>query len=276
MDKLQLSYFVLDGNVLEGNEFPDFPGATIVYEVIRLTDGIFLFLDDHLDRFFESFSLKKLNPQPTRKEAIEILRKVLEINNTKNGNVKLIAAFGSKNYKLMAGFIPHSYPTEQLYEEGVETVSLSALRPDPNAKIMYADLNAKVADALKSTRAYEVIYVDDQGFITEGSKCNLFFVKGKEVFTAPANKVLKGITRKYVILACEAAGLKVREESVAFNQIKHFESMLITSTSSKVLPARTLNSHIFATQSKTVTHIIEEYRCIFESYLTENKNQLKS
>jgi branched-chain amino acid aminotransferase len=275
MDKLRLSYFVLDGNVLEGNEFPDFPGATIVYEVIRLTDGVFLFLDDHLDRFFESFALKKLNPQPAREEIIEILRKVLEINNTRTGNVKLIAAFGSNNCKLMAGFVPHCYPTEQMYEEGVETVSLTALRPDPNAKILHSDLSAKVADTLKSTRAYEVVYIDDKGFITEGSKSNLFFIRGNDVFTAPANKVLKGITRKYVIQACEAAGLNVREEAVAFNQIGHFESMLITGTSPKVLPARTLNSHIFATQSKTVQHIMEEYRCIFDSYIAENKSYLK-
>jgi branched-chain amino acid aminotransferase len=274
MDKLRLSYFMLNNMETEGNELPDFPGATIVYEVIRLSNGVFLFLDDHIDRIIASAELKNLSSTPQKCELFNILKKTVEINKEQNGNVKLLVAFSGKTCSLTAGFIHHSYPTASDYKSGVHVASMVAERTDPNAKIINPLLKQKVDKVLADKSIYEVAYVNSQGIITEGSRSNLFFIKGKQLFTAPENLVLKGVTRKYVIEACKKAGLELVEEAVSLQKSTEMDALLITGTSPKVLPVSSLDDHSYNTQIEVIEKIIIEYQKIFDNYIQSNLKQL--
>lgn len=274
MDKLRLSYFMLNDVESEGNELPDFPGATIVYEVIRLHNGVFLFLDDHIDRLFASAELKSFSSVPDKCELYTILKKTVDINKEKNGNVKLIAAFSGKTYSLAAGFISHKYPSELDYKSGVRARTMLAERSDPNAKVLNVILKKKVDKILEDNSIYEVVYVNSEDLITEGSRSNLFFIKGKTVFTAPSSLVLKGVTRKYVIEACKNAGLELVEKAISIEQATEMDALLITGTSPKVLPVSYLNNHAYITQSELIDKIIFEYENIFNHYIEAQEHQL--
>jgi len=274
MDKLRLSYFMLNNTEIEGNELPDFPGATIVYEVIRLHKGIFLFLDDHIDRIISSAELKKLSPIPEKCDLLNIIKKTVEINKEENGNVKLLVAFSGTNCSLTAGFIHHSYPNASDYKTGVCIQSMEAERPDPNAKIINPLLKQKVDKILKDKNIYEVAYVNHDGLITEGSRSNLFFIKKDKIFTAPENMVLKGVTRKYVIEACIKAGYEVIEQAISVEKYKEMDALLITGTSPKVLPASTLNDKLYKTDLESIKNIINEYQVIFDCYIDSHQHQL--
>ena len=49
---------------------------------------------------------------------------------------------------------------------------------------------------ISDNKLYEVLLVDRNGRITEGSRSNVFFVKGNKFYTGPSAMVLVGITRK--------------------------------------------------------------------------------
>lgn len=265
---------MLNNMETEGNALPDFPGATIVYEVIRMHNGVFLFLDDHIDRIISSAELKNLSPIPDKCELINILKKTAEINKEQNGNIKLLVAFSGKNCSLTAGFIPHSYPSESDYKNGMRVVSMPAERTDPNAKIVNPILKKKVDKILSDKSIYEIAYINPEGCITEGSRSNLFFLKGNQIFTAPESMVLKGVTRKYVIEACKNAGLEVVENAITLSQSKDMDAVLITGTSPKVLPVSCLDDFKYNTQSEIINKIIINYQYLFDSYIEQHQQQL--
>jgi D-alanine transaminase len=82
----------------------------------------------------------------------------------------------------------------------------------------------------------ECIFVRN-GFITEGSHSNIFFVIDGTLFTHPeSNNVLSGITRKNILRIASEEGIKVREEAVQENRIRFVKEAFITNTSAEVIP----------------------------------------
>ncbi len=58
----------------------------------------------------------------------------------------------------------------------------------------------------------ECIFVRD-GFITEGSRSNIFFVVNGALYTHPeSGYILSGVTRKNIIRMAKESGIEVREE----------------------------------------------------------------
>ena len=51
--------------------------------------------------------------------------------------------------------------------------------------------------------------MDDDGFITEGSRSNIFMVIGSTVLTSKVENVLPGITRQFIIKTCEKLNIVV-------------------------------------------------------------------
>ena len=128
------------------------------------------------------------------------------------------------------------YPTDEMYKEGVKTILYFGERTNPNAKVVDNSFREKVTKEMTEKEAFEAILINNQGFVTEGSKSNIFMVKGNSVYTAPAEGVLLGITREKIIEACKALDLIVEEKEVTHEEIKDLDGLFISGTSPKVLP----------------------------------------
>ena len=87
---------------------------------------------------------------------------------------------------------------------------------------------------------YEVLLVNEAGYITEGSRSNVFFVKKNKVFTPPTEDVLQGVTRQKIIESIEKQNIEFAMENIAFNDISNFESVFISGTSRRVLPVKSI------------------------------------
>jgi D-alanine transaminase len=82
----------------------------------------------------------------------------------------------------------------------------------------------------------ECIFVRD-GFITEGSRSNIFFVINGTLYTHPeSGYILSGVTRKNIIRLAKESGIKVREEPVAEKDLEKIEEAFISNTSAEVMP----------------------------------------
>lgn len=66
----------------------------------------------------------------------------------------------------------------------------------------------------KGYSVYEVILVNIKGYITEGSKCNVFFIRGNTLVTAPENQVLAGITWKYILPLARQHHISITEKNI--------------------------------------------------------------
>lgn len=273
MDDNAGRFCISDGKVgpADSMEYPDITAKRVVYEVIRIIEGVPLFFEDHLGRMENSFKEigGTLNiPVPVLKDSIKSL---LEAEGSVNCNVKLTVYEASGAQKYLAYLSKSYYPGAEEISKGVPVGLLRLERQNPNAKVLNKTYREAVAEAIRLGGFFEVLLVNRDGRITEGSKSNVFFYKEGCVYTAPGSEVLKGITRKYVIEACNTAGFEVREKLVGVDGLEEVEGLFLSGTSIKVLPISGVDGRKFASADHpAIVSIRDAYDRLMEKYIERN------
>lgn len=244
--------------------------SAVIYDVIRIEEGIPIFLDDYIKRLENSFCLTKVNLKYDRETIVKTIRKLIEINNFSSGPLKLIFALDNPGTFIAHLMKPH-LPKPEEYQYGVKTIFLHVERINPNAKVWNQVLRNRTSQLLEDNEAYEAILVNKQGYITEGSRSNIFFIKGDTVVTTTEDLVLQGITRKKVLEVCKKAGIKVEMKNVRFDEVDDFEVSFLTGTSRKIVPVKSIEKYTFSTDHKLLHRISGEFERSVVNYLKENR-----
>jgi len=266
--------FIVNNKVMDCKEFDNtlIQQGKSVYEVIRIIDGVPLFIEDHLDRLFQSANVTGVNIWLEKEEIKYSIKKLSEINFIRDGNVKIIFNFNEKTENtFLIYFIKHNYPTEEMYLKGIEVALYNAERETPNAKVINMSLREITDKIIKEENIYEVILVNSSGKITEGSRSNIFMIKENKVYTAPKEDVLLGITRKYVFKACYNLGYEIIEEKTNSNDIKKLDGIFLCGTSPKVLPISKIDDVEITIHNKILQEIKNEYNRLVEEYVNAHK-----
>ena len=91
----------------------------------------------------------------------------------------------------------------------------------------------------------EIIFTDEEGYITEASTSNVFIVSSDNVLlTAPEEDVLYGITRKSIIEIAKDENIEVREERILAKDIENAKEVFLTSSSHLVCPVTKIDGSI--------------------------------
>ncbi|MBD5639842.1 aminotransferase class IV [Clostridium botulinum] len=270
-------FFIENEKIKERDSFEEsfLKEGKSLYEVIRIIDGAPLFLKSHLERFYNSAKLEGLNLWLDEEEIKENINRLIEINKVSIGNIKLVFNFNKgKNNNFLCYFLKHNYPEDIEYKRGVKAILYHGERENPNAKVINMDFRKIVGEKIKEEKAYEAILVDRNGYITEGSKSNIFMIKDGKVITAPIEKVLPGITRQNIIDVCKNLNLKFEEEKVHYKEIYKLEGLFISGTSPKVLPIKSVDEIEFkSSDNKLILSIIEGYNKAIEEDVKGYKNK---
>lgn len=230
-----------------------------VYEVVRILNGEILFWDEHFNRLKNSIFL--LTGKNINLSEIEFkIKNISNLNNILNGNIKIEIFFHeSGEFDLCIYPINFYYPDGNI---GVDVITYNIERINPKVKTYDISFKDRVNKLIKENDVYEIIMVNKNGFVTEGSRTNVYFVKDKYFFTASEEVVLSGVTRKKVNNIIKQLGFKLVEESVHIENIFDFECCFLTSTSSNVLPVKKINGkHINFNNNnlKKVQQFFNEY-----------------
>lgn len=245
-----------------------------LYEVIRVTEGIPVFLESHLERLRNSSKLTKFTISLKNEEISNHIKKLIQVNKVAIGNIKIVFNYSINSLQsYFIYFIKHEYPTIYQYKNGVDTTLIHIERENPNAKVINNVFRGYV-DKIKSEKnVYEGIMVDENGDITEGTKSNIFIVKGKEVYTSPAKDVLMGITRKMIIAICKRKNIILIEESLNYKRLDEIDGLFITGTSPKVLSIASVDErHYSSSENEIIKSIALEYNNDIKMYLKYAKN----
>lgn len=237
----------------------------LIYEVIRVINGIPLFLQDHIIRLNNSLSI--LKEKVVKEDDIKtILNKLIKNCEIMNGNIKIIYDFVNKD--IYAFYIPHKYPSKEEYLEGVNTILYFGERNNPNAKVMDTNFRENVNKKIHENGAYEAILINNEGNITEGSKSNIFLVKGEYLYTSPNKEVLPGITRQKIFTICDNYGINLIEEDISYKEINSFDGLLISGTSPKILPIKSVDTYKFnSSNNKLINSLSEYYDLLVNEYI---------
>jgi len=240
-----------------------------LYEVIRVIDGVLLFLDDHLDRLDAGIRLLGMRIAYDRLILRSALQRLIIASEQFTGNIKLLFKSSHQKTLFAAYFIPHSYPGKKLYDLGVILGLLLADRPDPQLKQLAVSerIRFKLDEIKKTSEAYEVLLVNHKGFITEGSKSNFFLIKGNSLFSAPENEILSGITRKYVLSIARQEGIEMINTHIKPDDLGVYEAAFICGTSPKILPVSKIDKFQFMSDHSIIRLIKNRYNSIIQDYI---------
>jgi branched-chain amino acid aminotransferase len=230
--------FILNGELQPSDIFDNsmvYEGDS-VYEVIRMIKGNPVFFHDHMERLSGSVKIQgkeMLADLPALRKAIITLTRS---DRKKESNLKIVFNYnnGEKNY--LVYYIEPIYPTAEQYRDGVKGILFHAERRNPESKVINHKLRSAIYHRLILESAYEALLVNDHNLITEGSRSNIFFLKGETLVTAPDNLILNGITRKHILEICHLNEIEVELKCVSINDISGFDSVFMTGTSPMVLP----------------------------------------
>lgn len=253
--------FILNG-VLQPAEMFDkslvYEGDS-VYEVLRMVKGTPVFFPDHMERLSASVKLQKkeilADITTLRKAFLSLTRS----DKKRESNLKIVFNYNNGAVNWLVYYIEPIYPSETQYQKGVKGILFFAERKDPESKVINHKLRSSISHKLIQEGGYEAILVNENGLITEGSRTNIFFLKGDNLVTAPDHVILNGITRKHILEICFENKIKVELASVNAKDINDYEAIFMTGTSPVVLPFYCIDNNYF----KVNLPLIERLRKLY-------------
>lgn len=245
-----------------------------IYEVIRLVKGYPLFFNDHMERLTGSVKSKNrihlADPVMIKRAITDLVKS----DKKKETNVKIVFNYKENSQNYLVYFIESVYPSEEQYKKGVKGILFPAEREDPEAKVINHKLRSSIYHRLIQDGCYEAILVNENNCITEGSRSNIFFLKGEILTTAPDKVVLNGITRKNILDICRGNGIRVNFKCVEADRISEFDSVFMTGTSPKVLPFCRIDDKFFDVKSPLIEKIRDLYMIKAEESIRVFKSEL--
>ncbi|MFA6950295.1 MAG: aminotransferase class IV [Lentimicrobiaceae bacterium] len=218
------------------------PGDTYLYEVFRVQQKIPLFIEEHMDRFSESAQISGLSVPVKREHLLMLIHMLIESNQAESGNIKIVLnKTASGEHQLFVYYVEHSYPTREQLTNGVPVKLFFGERKNPNAKVMDIILRTGANDLIKQAQVNEVLLVNHDGYITEGSRSNVFFIRDNRIITTPLDKVLGGVTRKNILEICRDNKIEIEEEYIHYKELDKVEAAFLSGTSRRILPVNSID-----------------------------------
>ncbi|WP_353092877.1 aminotransferase class IV [Tissierella praeacuta] len=272
-------YYIINGQIKTTDDLEIFKNIEKppIYEVIRVIDGVPLFLEDHLERMFDSANIIRYSIDRDIKEIKNDIKTLILKNNIDKLNVKLLSTEVEGMGKVFLAYnIESFYPPEEYYKKGIHTTLFYYERNNPNAKVLFTSFKEDVARELKEKNAFEALLVSKSGYIPEGSRSNMFFVKENQVYTAKASEVLIGITRKHIFEVCNKLNIKIIEESIHIDDLGKLDGGFMSGTSVNVLPISTIDDiKLDSINNEIIKEINNAYVKKMENYILMHKDEWK-
>lgn len=231
----------------------------IVYEVIRLVKSKAFNPEDNYKRLLNSVKIAEINYKITFSEMLYKINLLAKINNVQDGNIKFVVFNEDGKTSSLMYFIKHHYPTEKEKINGVNTLCLQEERENPNAKVINNKLREKANSLIQKEDVFEILLINSEGFLTEGSRSNLFFIKDRMVYTSEDKFVLVGTARKRTLEICNNYNIDVIKTRVKADNIVEYDAAFLTGTSLGVLPIAKINKLSFNVNNETLRRIQSAY-----------------
>ncbi len=268
--------FILNGVMQQCDLFDNtmvYEGDSI-YEVLRMVKGNPVFFDDHMERLVSSVRLqqKELLAEPS-----EIRRDIINLSKSerrKEANLKIVFNYNQDLSNYIIYFIEPIYPSDEQYKKGVKGILYYAQRKDPGSKVINHKLRSSIYHNLILHRGYEALLVNEENCITEGSRSNIFFLKGDVLTTASDDRVLNGITRKYILDICRDNKIRVEFKCVPVDSITEYDAVFMTGTSPMVLQFYCIDDTYFNVRIPLIENLrklyIEKAEESIRAFVTNN------
>jgi D-alanine transaminase len=220
-----------------------------VYEVILYNNGIFYDYDGHIKRLFNSLKLINIKFHLSAQQLKIIVKNLFRLNRVNFGSIYIQVSrgvadrnhsyFGLNSKPVLTMIVSKKNNNISEDIKGVKAITMVDnrwSRPDIKTTQLLPNVLAKTYANKKN--AYEGIFIDHEGYVTEGSSSNIWIInKNNEILTREIDgKILSGITRKTISQFAKNNNFKMLEKKFTKDEMINSQEVFLTSASSFVTP----------------------------------------
>ena len=235
-----------------------------VWEGLRLHDGVYAYLDRHLDRLFASAKGVHLDIGKTREELTEILHETARVNDmTTDAHVRLMVSRGTKKTpsqdpRLIIGgativvIAEHKKADPGISKAGISLFTSTIRRLPPDTIDQKWNCHSKLHEVVALVQAIEAgadeaLMLDPNGFVATCNATNFFIIVDGEVWTSTGDYCLNGITRGLVVELAKAAGIPALERNFSLTDVYAADESFVTGTFGALTPVTEVDGRTIGT-----------------------------
>lgn len=229
-----------------------------VWEGLRLYNGTWAFIDEHLDRLFEAAKAIDLDIGMTREQVLQAVLDTQSANDmTTDAHARLMVTRGVKTRPFQHPSLSQQGPTVTIIMEHSKPKIARPIRlatvphirglpmtQDPKLN-SHSKLNCILACiAAEKAGADEGLMLDVNGFVNTTNACNFFIVRKGQVWTSTGDYCMNGITRQKVIDLCRASDIPVFERNFSLVDTYGADEAFLTGTFGAQTPVSDIDGRV--------------------------------
>jgi len=251
-----------------------------VWEGLRLYNGTWAFVREHLDRLFEAARAIDLDIGMTRNEVLQAITETQQANGmTTDAHARLMVTRGIKTRPFQHPSLSLQGPTVTIIMEHSQPKIARPIRlatvphirglpmtQDPKLN-SHSKLNCILACiAAEKSGADEALMLDIHGFVNTTNACNFFIVRKGAVWTSTGDYCMNGITRQKVIDICHANDILVFEKNFSLVETYGADEAFLTGTFGAQTPVSEIDGRQIGdgVQGPLTTRIQDLYKALIK------------
>ena len=222
------------------------------FETLRTYQGELFRPQAHITRLKKSAQVLQIDFPWDEIQIEKWMNEVLAKNNFSKSRLRITITRGQNEFD----FIGAKNPTilivatelkphpENLYQQGIKIETLQIERVLPQIKSMNLLPSILGQQIKKEKNVFETVFINQAGYITEGTISNFFIVSKNTIYTPPAKKVLVGITRDVVFELAQKLQIPIQEKNFTLKEANEADEAFLTSTVMDIMPVVEISGQI--------------------------------
>lgn len=229
-----------------------------LFETFRTYGGRPFLLEPHMARLSQSCEELGIRYNPDGCAAESLIARLLEVNGLTDAYIRYSVSAGvdvlglpSADYTNPSVIVyvkPLPAKDERTYAEGKPIQLLELRRSSPEGAVRHKSfhyMNNILAKREMSRYEWAVgaegIFLDGNGRVAEGIVSNLFWIKGRVLYTPSLDTgILPGITRQFVIDLAARLGFTVCEGLYEWSELMEADEAFLTNSIQEIVPVNRL------------------------------------
>lgn len=246
-----------------------------VWEGIRLHQGVLIFIDQHLDRLWQSAAVVGIKLPFSRVELVGKIWETLKANQMEDGvHIRLMITRGIKKTPsqdprlLISGpnvviIAEYKQASPETRARGITLFTSTIRRGTPDTLDPRLNCHSKLHEVQALMQALEAgadeaLMLDVHGFVSTCNSTNFFIVRKGEVWTSTGQYCMNGITRANIIRACEQHGIPCHQKNFSLFDVYGADEAFVTGTFGGITPVTTLDGKRIGDGSRQLTHRLHD------------------
>ncbi|TCS80339.1 aminotransferase class IV [Tepidibacillus fermentans] len=236
--------------------------GTGIFETLTVYHKKAIDLNSHIDRLFFSLKFFNLYVEISKQELISQVEYFIKHIDEKKVALRITVIQSTKNEPADIIISANHFPYQKEdYERGFKISRSSVIRHRSNP-LLYHKTTNYLLNKLELEKAQrkgydEVIFLNEIGAITEGTRSNIFLVCNGNIYTPKTScGLLEGVTRNKIINIAKKLGFNVIIDTIPNNFLETCDEAFLTSSLLGIMPISQIENRKLNRSTFVITPIL--------------------